>query len=161
MQNQTTFTQGNLEVLSRSSWTAFIRPLLLVGFLMLVFGSILWNIGATKMFWFFTCVVVGLLVLKLLSINSRELYVNGEGVWLLRGIFPWTKGIVGVKWRDMDEAMFSTGFISWIAKSHTVFVQHRFTKANELILPSMDRGDQAAIRINELHRQYFEGTTNG
>lgn len=151
MANQTTLDEGIPELLSKSSWTAFVVPTLLYGFTLLVLGSILWNLGAMKMFTVFTLVVGGLWLLKLLSLNSRELYADDLGIWLQRGIFPWDKGVVGVKWRDLDEALYSQGFISWLAKSHTVFVQHRFTKANELILPNMDHGDRAAMRINELH----------
>lgn len=144
------------QTLSRCSWTAFVWPTLVVGFVLLVFGSIFWNLGAFKLFGLLTFTTMAFYILRIVSLLSRELFVDESGVWLQRGFFPWSKGIVGLKWRDLDEALFSQGVVGWIAKSHTVFVQHRFTQSNQLILPNMHRGDQAAMRINELHRAMIE-----
>jgi hypothetical protein len=57
--------------------------------------------------------------------------------------------VVGVKWRDMDEATFHNSFLSWAAGSYTVVVRHRFTKDSEIVVTQMANGKQAAITINQ------------
>ena len=142
------------ELLSTKSWTAFIFPTLLAAFIVLVFGSILWTLGARKMFAIFSIGIFVMYALKLFSLNSQKLCVDDGGVWLERGFLPWTKGLVGVKWRDLDMAAFGQGFFSWASGSHTVIVRHRFTKESELLIPHMDQGDRAATRINDLHEAF-------
>jgi hypothetical protein len=72
---------------------------------------------------------------------------------LFRGILPWNKGVAGVKWRDVEDAVFYTGFLSWAFNSHSLRVGHRFTKASEIFLGNVRHGRQAVEHINELHRE--------
>jgi hypothetical protein len=74
-------------------------------------------------------------------------------VWVFRGILPWSKGVSGVKWRDLEDAVFFPNFLSWLLRSYTIRVGHRFTKTSEIVLPNIARGHEAVAHINERHRQ--------
>ncbi len=89
---------------------------------------------------------------RILLIRSVLLYYDDVGVWVYSGVLPWKRGVRGVKWRDMDEATYVTSFWSWLLRSYTVRIGHRFTKASEIRLTHMARGKQAVATINELHQ---------
>ncbi len=131
------------------AWTAYIRPcvifllFLVVGFamaaLILIPGLLLLLMG------------LGLFTYQVLYIASVRLFTQDDGVWIFSGIFPWNKGVYGVKWRDLDEALFTQGFFGWLFKSFKVTLTHRFTKDSEISMPHIKNGDQAAAHINALH----------
>jgi hypothetical protein len=134
-------------LLCSKSWTAYAGTavwgaLLFFGLLPL---SFLWNELAAFGVLLVSALFVGY---RVLNIRSYRLYYDDVGVWLYSGILPWSKGVSGVKWRDMDEATFVTGFWSWLAKSYTIRISHRFTKASEIVLSSMARGNLAVATIN-------------
>lgn len=120
-------------ILARKSWTACIRVFFL--------GLLL------------TVPVVAFLVYQVMEIRSHQLYVDDIGIWHSRGILPWSKGISGVKWRDLDEAVFFQGMGSWLLKSYTVRIGHRFTKANEIVMTHMACGHQAVMTVNAMHQE--------
>ncbi|RYV01830.1 hypothetical protein SOPP22_15865 [Shewanella sp. OPT22] len=133
----------NRQVISKKSWVAYVKPLVI---LFIVF---LFLIG----FHFLLGIIPILLsILVILHIRSVELYVDNDGVWIYSGIFPWNKGSSGVKWRDLDEAVYYTGFFSWLVKSYTVKISHRFTKDSEIVLSNMKSGEKAVPLINEYHK---------
>jgi len=76
------------------------------------------------------------------------LVIDHDGVWLQRGILPWSRGMVGVKWRDVHEAVYATGFVSWLLRSYRVVVSHRYTRDEELNIAHVKRGHQAVELIN-------------
>ncbi|MCV5179743.1 hypothetical protein OFC21_30430, partial [Escherichia coli] len=64
-------------------------------------------------------------IYRILFLKSVRLYTDDIGVWIFRGILPWSKGVRGVKWRDIEDAMYYTGFFSWMFRSYTVRIGHR------------------------------------
>lgn len=90
---------------------------------------------------------------RILLIRSVQLYYDDVGVWVYSGILPWQRGVRGVKWRDMDEATYVSSLWSWLLRSYTVRVGHRFTKAGEIRLTHMARGKAAVTILNERHQQ--------
>jgi hypothetical protein len=99
-------------------------------------------------------VVVSLAIFayQVLYLRSMILFTNDDGVWLYRGVLPWNKGVVGVKWRDIEDAVFFTGFVSWAFNSYSIRVGHRFTKASELSIANVKDGREAVAHINDVHR---------
>ena len=95
-------------------------------------------------------------ILAFLNMRSVKLYYDEDGVWLYSGIFPWNKGSNGIKWRDLDTALYITGFTSWALRSYRIILSHRFTKDAEIILKDIKNGDVFVKKVNELHRQYAE-----
>jgi hypothetical protein len=141
----------------RKSWVAYIGPV----FSLLVLGAIA---IATQYFlrdqpfgiWIVIAIVVvaiGLFVFNVMTIRSVLLYTDDHGVWVYSGILPWSKGVAGVKWRDLEDAVYMTNFSSWILRSYKVRVGHRFTKTSEIVLTHIARGNIAVEQINAQHRQ--------
>lgn len=140
----------------RMSWTAYIRPAVVL-FFMSSIGLVLANFNG----WLAFAVVAaaaGWFTFNALTIHSLLLYTDDHGVWVYSGILPWSRGTFGVKWRDLEDAVYYPNFLSWLFQSYTVRVGHRFTKSSEIVLPQIACGDEAVIHINALHRQML---TNG
>lgn len=89
------------------------------------------------------------------SLNTRDV------VWLFRGILLWQRAAWGVKWRDIETASYYTGFFSWILRSYTVRVGHRFTRTSEIVVGHLARGNQAAAHINGLHQMMLRNEEAG
>lgn len=147
------------------SWVAYVRPLVVAVFFALVGGFISiafepqWSAVGIEKQW--VAVAAGVLavlwlVYQVLYIRSVRLYTNETGVWLYQGVFPWQKGIFGVKWRDVDGAAYHKGFISWICRSYVVQVGHRYTKANELVVPHVGKGHQFVEHVNQEHQAHLQ-----
>lgn len=138
--------------LSRKSWTAYVgiavRIVLLLG---LAGATAYWQ----PEYWGLIALILGVALLfvvyQILLLRSYRLYYNEAGVWIYSGVLPWKRGVSGVKWRDLDEAIFVNDFWSWISRSYTVQLKHRFTKAIEISEPGMAQGKQSVIAINQQH----------
>lgn len=149
----------------RLSWLAYLKTVLgaLVMLLVLLFMSGIWlsataeNEGLHRIFVVLTTLLVvvflGVTVYRILYLKSVELYTNDTGVWMYRGILPWSRGTIGVKWRDLEDAIYYTGFVSWVFKSYTVRVGHRFTKTSELVIRDVAKGQEAVEHINQMLRE--------
>ena len=133
------------------SWTAYFTSMIIFSVMFLVSAALFYM---NK--WFgiaFLILSLGIFTYQVLMINSYLLYTNEHGVWVYNGIFPWSKGVTGVKWRDMEDAVYYSNFFSWILKSYTVRISHRFTKTSEIILIHIKNGHEAVVHINQLHQQ--------
>jgi hypothetical protein len=141
----------NAHVVGVKSWIAYLGLLVLAA---LLFGvalplTFLWNEIAAAVVMAISAVTVGY---RFLVLRSVQLYYDDVGVWVYSGVLPWKKGIAGVKWRDMDEATFEQGFWSWISRSYTIRIGHRFTKASEIRLTDIAGGKDAIGILNTRHQ---------
>ena len=141
-------------VVGVKSWVAYLGLLalaaLLMGAVFLAFafaGPYADIIGGAVMV--VSALVVGY---RFLMIHSVQLYYDDVGVWVYSGVLPWKKGVAGVKWRDMDEATFEQGFWSWITRSYTIRIGHRFTKESEIRLTDIGGGKDAVATLNTRHQ---------
>lgn len=146
--NQTVVTEYKL------SWVAFIRPVIFTAVL-IVIGVALGDgefksVGAALR-WF----AIAYFGLKFYSLLSVSLILNDNGVWVKSGIFPWTKGVYGVTWRDVADANYRLGFFAWLFRCPTVCVQNRFNQRTEIRLPNLHNGRQAVETINAIMYQRF------
>ncbi|CAG9253995.1 conserved hypothetical protein [Burkholderia diffusa] len=137
-------------VLARKSWVVYVGRLIIAIAILLIVPPLLWSSAPL--------VAAGMVLLIILGMayevaveRSYVLFMDDAGIWLRRGILPWSKGVNGVKWRDLDSAVYITGFVSWLTRSYTVRLEHRFTKANEILISHMAAGDQAVKVINAAH----------
>jgi len=134
------------------SWTAYLG----VGFfsvvLLLLATPAAW---ATSWMLGLPVLVLSVMVLgyKIALLRSYKLYYDDVGVWLYSGILPWKKGVSGVKWRDLDEAVYFQTLWSWLFKSYSMRIGHRFTKSSEILLTHMARGNEPAMAINAQHQE--------
>jgi len=136
------------------SWTSYLSLFLQALLLIALFAAFLY--WQPTLWLVATCVFAPLLLwlaYRWLLVSSVRLYYDDIGVWVYSGVLPWKRGLTGVKWRDLDEAIFVNSFWSWLSGSYTVQVRHRFTKANEIAEVNMANGKQAVITINQQHQQ--------
>lgn len=139
----------------RLSWVAYTRPALGALLLSIVTaGLFYWQIWAGALG---VVLSFGVVAIQILGLRVVQLYTDDHGVWVYRGILPWTRGVSGVKWRDLEEAVYETGFLSWALNAYTVRVGHRFTQSAEIVLANVSRGREAVEHINDLHRQVLAG----
>jgi hypothetical protein len=139
-------------ILARKSWLSYLQ--LLFVSLILFIGSVL--IGAVSNN------TVGIILFattaswatyRFLVLRSFKIYHDDRGVWIYSGILPWTKGVSGVKWRDLDEAVFHQSMLGWIANSYTVQLSHRYTKTNEIFMTHTAKGRNVSGVINSIHQE--------
>lgn len=153
-QDNLTRVSGTAVNLCGKSWTAYvgiaIRLLLLIG---LGIAAVYWQ----PTYWHVVALILLLALLfvgyQFALLRSYQLYYDDIGVWIYSGVLPWKRGITGVKWRDLDEAVFYNSFWSWISRSYTIQLKHRFTKASEIIETNMANGKQVAVNINQQHQE--------
>ena len=124
---------GQSLILGSKSWTAYIKIGFLAFFLLLIVTPVIWS-SSKSVGVIVLLLSIALIVYKCLEIKSYQLYFNDTGVWVFSGILPWNKGVRGVKWRDLEDAVFVQSMGSWLFKSYTVRLGHRFTKSNEIVL---------------------------
>ena len=138
------------ELNARKSWVAYIRIVLLAILLLLVAVPLSWSLH-----W-----IAGLFVLAgsalfigyhILHLRSYELYFDDEGIWIYSGVFPWQRGVHGIKWRDVDGAYWRPTFLSWLFKSYSLGVKHRFEAYGGIHMDHVARGNEAVMKINARH----------
>jgi hypothetical protein len=142
--------------LCRKSWTAYVGiSLRLLVIIALAIAASYWQ----PTYWHVTALLVVLallfIVYQIAYLRSYRLYYDDIGVWIYSGILPWKRGVAGVKWRDLDEAVFHNSFWSWLSGSYTIQLKHRFTKTSEIAEADMARGKQVVITINQQHQHYI------
>lgn len=137
-------------MLAKKSWTAYVGTVV-ISLILLVIDSAI-SRGHVGLGLLVFILIAALAAYRVMEINSYRLYYDDSGVWLESGILPWKKGVRGVKWRDVDEAVFFQSFGSWIFKSYKIRVGHRFTKDAEIVVTHVNRGKDAVISINGMHQ---------
>lgn len=138
----------------RLSWVAYVAPCVALAILL----PVTWAVSHLSVMLAMILLGAGLLwyLVQVLQLYSVEIFTDIDGVWIFRGIFPWARGVYGVKWRDVDEATYYTGLISWVTKSYRIRIAHRFTKASELVIAHVRKGDEAVQFINRLHQDIIK-----
>lgn len=135
-------------------WTAYLPAA--TGLMALL--PLTWAAAQLNVMFAVVVLIVGgaLFLANVLHLYSIELYADYEGIWIQRGLFPWNRGVYGVKWRDVDEATYATGFMPWVSGCYLVRIGHRFTKASEIQLRHVYNGNHAVQLINKLHLDLIE-----
>ncbi len=145
-------TAPQARVIGVKSWMAYAGVLALAAVLFFVALPLAfqWNETAAAAVLGVSALLVGY---QFLQVRSVQLYHDDVGVWVVSGILPWKRGVSGVKWRDMDEASYVNGFVSWATRSYTVRIGHRFTRDSEIVLHHIAHGRRAVETINAIHQQ--------
>ncbi len=133
----------------RVSWLAYIPHMLFT--IVLLYGLL--NATSFRDQLFAVSVIVLMLCFigyKAYYLSSIRLYVDDSGVWVYRGLFPWSRGVYGTHWRDFEDATYKTGFAYWVAKGFPITLRPRFSNNPHILLPPMHLGHKAVERINAL-----------
>ena len=146
---------SEVKKLGGKSWTAYIWLILLSCIVLLPISiasfSSSWRLGLIISALAFVFIVYHVLLLR-----SYNIYYDDVGIWVYSGILPWRRGVSGVKWRDLDETVFFQTFWSWLFKSYSIRIGHRFTKSSEIFLTHMSRGHETASQINHRHHELVQ-----
>ena len=163
------------------AWTAYIGPLvtlvawLLVGTAALRVAGSAWahGLGAegtpasqSPRFWLIALgvllVLAGLLLFawRVAAIRSVRLYTDEAGIWRRRGVFPWTRNVYGVRWRDLEIATFTGSLGSWLMRSYAIRVGHRYTRTSELAMEHVANGKSVVEAINAMHTRWLAAFGN-
>jgi hypothetical protein len=148
-------TGAHAHVVGVKSWVAYLKVLALA---VLIFGvalPIAFQYGDANDIAAGVVMLIGAILVgyKFLALRAVMLYYDDVGVWVYSGVLPWQRGVTGVKWRDMDEATFEQGFWSWLTRSYTVRIGHRFTKGSEIRLTQIGNGKNAMALLNARHHE--------
>lgn len=139
-----------VQILCRKSWVSFsagVGPALVM--VLLATGLQLHLANAIRAF-FSAAVPLSICALAwVMHVRSVVLFMDDDGVWVQSGVLPWRRGLYGVKWRDIEVAYYSRGFLPWITRSYPVRVVNRFSRHTEIALTNIARGDKAVLWINE------------
>jgi hypothetical protein len=90
------------------------------------------------------------------SLRSVRLYTDAQGIWRRRGAFPWSRNTYGVRWRDLEVATFAGGLGSWLMRSYSIRIGHRFTRTSELVLEHVPNGRRVVELINAMHSRWLD-----
>ena len=138
-------------VIGVKSWTAYAGVLALAALLLVALRlAFLWSELAAAAVLAGSSVIV---LYRFLMVRSVQLYYDDVGVWVVSGVLPWARSVAGVKWRDMSDATYVNGFVSWVTRSYTVRIGHRFTKESGIVLHHIAGGRKAVETVNALHQQ--------
>ena len=139
-------------VVGRKSWVAYVKgvgpPSIIAAFLGAIIlgeGS-LGGLGAAEA----TVIIsplLGFAVYRYFDLKAVRLEISGDGVYLHSGILPWNKGRTGVSWRDCGGAYYATDFSSWLTKSASVQIEHRFTRTSSLTVEEIADAKRVAETI--------------
>jgi len=149
----------------RISWLGYIRPVIKFLVILVLCALFILNLDAIAAMINFPALisspfaiavpaVIALLasisfVLRIYYLRTLKFIINHDGVYLFRGIFPWTKGTTGTLWQDIADAQYFPGFIAWLTKTYSVQVRFRFNKSNETFVPYIWNGHRAVMAINK------------
>jgi len=141
--------------LGKKSWTAYVKIFFWCTVLLVICVPMVWSFsklfGAIVLF-----IVLSVGVYKALVLKSYELHVDEDGVWIYSGVLPWTQGAVGVKWRDLGEVLTSRSFGSWVSKSCSIYLGHRFKESDAVFVEHWDMGQEAAAEIYRRHQELVQ-----
>lgn len=154
-QGNSNIIPANAVQMQGKSWTAYL-PIAMGAVIAMVFLSLLSGVISQGVIVVGTIMSISYIAYQIMLVRSYRLFYDDLGIWVYHGILPWTKVTTGVKWRDLDEAIYLSSFWSWLFKSYTIRIGHRFTKASEILLSHMAGGKETVIAINERHRSLVQ-----
>lgn len=146
--------------LGGKSWTAYVGVGLVSLLLLLIAVPLAWTASWVAGL-ILLIAVLSFLIYRVLLLRSYKLYHDDIGVWVYSGVLPWNKGVAGVKWRDLDEAIYAQTLWSWLFKSYSMRIGHRFTKSSEIFLTHMAQGHESVMAINTQHQELIRAGTIG
>ena len=73
-------------------------------------------------------------------------FTNKDGVWLHKNIFPWSRGLMGVRWENFDQAQYRASMTSWMTNSYTVYLRDRFGKT--VVIKNLYDGRRWSSKVN-------------
>ena len=83
---------------------------------------------------------------------GRSIFLDIDGVWVHAGVLPWSRGVFGIRYRDLDDPVLMQNLASWLFRSHTIVLRHRFASQAPIALDHMSNAPAALERIFRAQR---------
>lgn len=120
-------------VVGRKSWVAYL-PLLafttccvaLIGAIQMYYAHEL-SFISEKAYTICYGVIAVAATYRFAVIRSVKIVINEQGNWLMSGILPWNKRVLGCRWLDTDMATVNPNLFAYLTNSYRVSVTHKFT----------------------------------
>lgn len=140
-------SQETLHQAWRVSWVAYVPYALIV--IGLIISIAVFKDSASPLIALISGTAILIFVAyKTYYLYCIRLYMDNNGVWVFRGVFPWDRGVYGVKWRDFEDCVYRTGFIHWLTNGYPVTLRPRFSNNPSVALPPIHQGRKAVETIN-------------
>ena len=146
-------------VVGRKSWVSYL-PLLaftlscyaLIGAVQIHYAQALPFINSNH---FYICyaILATATLYKFAVIRSVKIVINSQGNWLMSGILPWRKRVLGCRWQDTDMSTVNPNFFAYITNSYKVSVTHKFTHNTDWSCEHVWNGKHVAQAIANAHIQ--------
>lgn len=118
------------------------------GFIVIALCSIAGSLGGV-VGWSIVSILLILLLIGYANLYSLRLYMDEMGIYCYQGFLPWSKGNVGIGWQDCGGAGYKLGFFSYIFKSYTLTINHRFTNSSDMVVSNIHKGNEFVELVNE------------
>ncbi|MCB9609695.1 MAG: hypothetical protein H6716_24090 [Polyangiaceae bacterium] len=92
-------------------------------------------------------VVIAWAAFRLAETRSVVLFLDADGVWVHTRVLPWARGVVGIRYRDLDDPVMRQSLASWLLRSHTIVLRHCFSSRDAIELDNMRDVPAALERI--------------
>lgn len=142
-------------LLARKSWVAYVRPLFWACIWAGVAPAVLWRhfpwIGLASI-----VLGAGAAVHRTLQLRSEVLWMDEYGVTLESGVFPWQRGELLVRWRDIETVGCGRTIMRWALNYSTVCVWQRYKDEPAMVATDMAGGAHVCSILNSAHLQWIE-----
>ena len=146
-------------MIARLSWLAYLK--------IFIFGILFYLLSAMSVFsivsaWtasflgrtaggiafiFLSLLYLSGFVYYLVKTRRCMAFTDDDGVWFYSRIFPWSRGLRGVRWENFDQAQFRTGIFSWLCRSYTVYLLDRYGKT--VMIKDLSDGRDWSASVND------------
>lgn len=93
------------------------------------------------------------------SKESKKVIIDEDGVWFFNDDSSWSQGHKGsnahdgITWEFVEDAVYKTGLIAWLANSYTIIIRGRYREFDKMEIKDMKNGNKAVIFINEYRKE--------
>lgn len=142
-------------LLARKSWVTYVRPLIWA----CIWAGVVPVVAWAHFPWFgLLTMVLGVCaaIYRVLWLRSEALWMDEYGVTLQSGVFPWQRGELLVRWRDIETVGCGRSIMPWALNYATVCVWQRYKDGPALVASDMAGGAHACSVLNSVHLQWIE-----
>ena len=138
--------------LARKSYVAYVRPLLVAATLVALLSSLPRSGVSDAVRVVLLLSTVAWTAFRVAELKSVVLFLDIDGVWVHAGVLPWSRGVFGIRYRDLDDPVLMQNLASWLLRSHTIVLRHRFASQAPIALDHMSNAPAALERIFRAQR---------
>lgn len=133
--------------LARKSYVAYVRPLVVAATVVALLLSVPPSSISDSARVVLLLSAAAWAAFRVAETRSVVLFLDEDGVWVHGGVLPWSRGVIGIRYRDLDDPVLMQNLASWLLRSHTIVLRHRFAGHAPIELDHMSDAPAALERI--------------